>query len=385
MINLNQGLSLGTNKIMIDNEGSLFVSSTDNIDNSVQWNKIPSTQNNVLQKLLSGTPTNYTTLVDFNSQSLNNSRILRGYHNNSILDTQQGLLLPTDSAREFSALAYNNSSNNNSDNSYMLLTKLELKVPQALISCNLVDLIESTYRDTDIWGLYGAVKTNSDYSLMDKVRVARHLVSNIKVTTVAKSSSNYHITFPNFNTQTYVLAKDANNTSDYEALSFDTSDITSVVDDNGVAWVNIHGDASNGSTLSTLSLKYVRFSITTSISMKDTYISKANLDEVLREVDRPSISIGTTDANKLNEGDLHIVLSSKYNSPIYGVLIQNYSADAAKLDGTLNYDFTSSQDGDVDNYDGRYNTKVSRVISSNATTDLSRVDSDTKLLFTTEE
>lgn len=385
---MNQGLSLGNNKLLIDKEGSLFISKTDDLTNQQTWDKLPSTKNSVLQNLIAGQPLTYEVTSDLNSYDTSNKRLISAYQNNSVLDMQTGLIAPAGFSKEFSPTAYNNVSSFDDNSGYMMLTKTSLKIPQAIIKLNLIALVETTYKDLDLWGLYGASPiANSNgttsYDTIDKVNILRSIISSVSVDSLLKSSTgNSYLSIYDSKNNQYDTSQVSNNTNDYHLISLSTSNMNLNIDDDGFITANVHGSASDGSSRSELQLNYIRFNVDINISMKDTYVSRANLVSMLKEVDRPSITMGTGSSYNLSEGDLHIVYQG-YSDPLYGVLISNYTSDVNKLDG-INYDFTNDKEQEVDNSDGRYNDNLSQIIESNGTTSGDSMNDDYRIYFQEE-
>lgn len=369
------GLSLGSTQILIDKEGSLFSSSTDDLSGKKYWSKMATTSNQVLQNLVLGKPCQYVSQIDLDGKIPGDSNPISIHHNNSILDDQLGLLLPGEATKEASSIAYNYISNND-ENSYMLMTKTNLKVPQALVSINLIRLIEIIYSGMDIWGLYGAnPNESSEYLLSDKLQIMKSLVSSVKLISSQKSSTgSSFMHLVDSKNKTYTNTSTQQSTpSDYKNLSLEASQeaLLNSIDDKGNMWFNLHGDPSNGVNVSELQVNYLRFYVTTEVSMKDSYVTRASLDKTLRDLDRPSITMGNSDQDVSEEGDLYISYSG-YKNPLYGLVLNNL--------GTNN-DYIIGHSTEVDNYDGRFNENLSRVLETKGTNDQTYLDPDYRLLF----
>jgi hypothetical protein len=148
---MNNGITVGNNLRLIDNDGTIHVQSVSRRDNSTKvWSKYITNNNNLFEKLLLGKSINYPHILDFKNKLKGDLKSNYNYaqHNNSINDTDTGVKSIDSFSREFSQTAYNRVSNEDSS-SYSIISVLTDKCPQALFTFDILSMIEDEYERRD--------------------------------------------------------------------------------------------------------------------------------------------------------------------------------------------------------------------------------------------
>lgn len=313
----NQGINLGNNKIMIDDEGSIFVSRYDSVRDSVTWNKVPSNSNEVLESTILGNSTNHESISGFKDKTSKNKEINanEAYSNDGSTHTETGILKPASITAELASTSYTYLSKD--DSSYVSIRSNAIvgKIPQVLIKLDLISLIEKVYGN--LWSVYGAENISSNpnnptYNKLDKVKIVRSIVGETTHSTKCRGTGTCYskVLISGNYSSSNVSSHDGSGTKFLNLkLSSDTS--KQAVDEDGCINYLIHGVAATSSIDQTMELYYDVFYTKFNIRMNDIYMSKYQLNEEIANKNVPSVTISDTDIpeSSIKDSNYHVVFS----------------------------------------------------------------------------